>query len=62
MEFTAHKTLVAGMINLLLSIGEWPKISTKMINFLIIDVPSIYNEIIGRPSQATMEIVSLVKS
>lgn len=35
--FVGHEVPVVGMIAILLSIEEWPKVSTKIIDFLIVD-------------------------
>lgn len=50
MGFLGNETPIMRMIALLLSIGGWPKISTKVVNFLIVYIPFAYNGIIGRPS------------
>lgn len=47
-----HEVLIMEIITLLLTIREWPKITTKMMDFLIINLLLTYNMIIGRPTQA----------
>ncbi|KAL0434447.1 UNVERIFIED_CONTAM: hypothetical protein Slati_2779000 [Sesamum latifolium] len=37
-------------VTLPLSLGSYPKRSTKMVKFLVVKAPSTYNIILGRPS------------
>ncbi|KAK4383522.1 hypothetical protein Sango_2724600 [Sesamum angolense] len=39
-----------GEVTLPLSLGSYPKRSTKMVKFLVVKAPSAYNIILGRPS------------
>ncbi|KAL0408267.1 UNVERIFIED_CONTAM: hypothetical protein Sradi_1761100 [Sesamum radiatum] len=38
-----------GEVTLPLSLGSYPKRSTKMVKFLVVKAPSAYNIILGRP-------------
>lgn len=51
MGFTRHEAPMTKMITLILTRGEWPKITTEMVNFLVMDLSSPYNDIIGRVFQ-----------
>ena len=59
--FTGHEVPIVGILTLPLTLGEWPKATTKMINFLIADVPSAYNGILGRTSLFTRGIITSVR-
>ena len=48
--FSGEKVLPLGSIQLLLTLGEPPCQATKTARFLIIDAPSAYNMLLGRPS------------
>lgn len=37
--FTGHETLITGMMTLSLSLGEWPKVTTEMVELLVEDLP-----------------------
>jgi hypothetical protein len=39
-----------GIISLPVMAGIAPRLSTVMVNFLVVDQPSAYNAIIGRPT------------
>jgi ribonuclease HI len=48
--FTGEKVLPVGTISLPLTAGTAPKEKTVMTDFLVVDRPSAYNAIIGRPT------------
>ncbi|XP_073033128.1 uncharacterized protein [Primulina eburnea] len=48
--FAGHAIPPLGQIVLPLSLGSGPRRVTKMIAFTVVDIPSAYNGIIGRPS------------
>ncbi|XP_073057226.1 uncharacterized protein [Primulina eburnea] len=48
--FTGHATLPLGQITHPLSLGCDPRRITKMITFTMVDTPSSYNGILGRPA------------
>lgn len=37
--FTGHEAFIAGMINLPLTIRTWPRVTTEIIQFLVVDIP-----------------------
>lgn len=41
-----------GRIDLPLTIGEFSRTSTVMIEFLVVDYPSTFNALLGRPKKA----------
>jgi hypothetical protein len=48
--FTGEKVLLVGTISLLLTAGSAPREKTVMADFLVVDRPSAYNAIVGRPT------------
>ena len=49
-EFLGEKVLPLGLIQLVLTLGEPPCQATTTARFLIVDAPSAYNMLLGRPS------------
>ncbi|KAL0355822.1 UNVERIFIED_CONTAM: hypothetical protein Sradi_4029100 [Sesamum radiatum] len=47
-----------GEVTLPLSLGSYPKRSTKMVKFLVVKAPSAYNIILGRPGLNTFRAVA----
>ena len=47
--FTEDHVVPKGVVKLTITIGEHPRTSTVLINFLVVDAPSAINEIIRRP-------------
>ena len=48
--FSGEKVLPLGSIQLVLTLGEPPRQATTTARFLIVDAPSAYNMLLGRPS------------
>ena len=48
------------MISLPMTLGEYPKQSYVMANFLVIDQPSAFNVILGRPSIRELRAVTRI--
>ena len=48
--FSEEKVLPLGLIQLVLTLGESPCQATTIARFLIVDAPSAYNMLLGRPS------------
>ena len=48
--FSGEKVLPLGSIQLVLTLGEPPCQATTTVRFLIVDAPSAYNMLLGRPS------------
>ncbi|KAK4410120.1 Transposon Ty3-G Gag-Pol polyprotein [Sesamum angolense] len=47
-----------GEVTLPLSLGSYPKRSTKMVKFLVVKAPSTYNIILGRPSLSIFRAIA----
>ncbi|XP_073047725.1 uncharacterized protein [Primulina eburnea] len=56
--FTGHAVQTVGQIMLPLSLGAGPHRITKMTCFTVVDAPSSYNGILGRPALAEFRAVS----
>lgn len=48
MGFEGESVIVEGAIQLLVTIGQAPDQVTSMVDFLVVDCPSVYNMIVGR--------------
>ena len=48
--FSGEKVLPLGSIQLVLTLGEPPCQATTTASFLIVDAPSVYNMLLGKPS------------
>ena len=48
--FSGEKVLPLGLIQLVLTLGDPPCQETTIVRFLIVDAPSAYNVLLGRPS------------
>ena len=59
--FTGHEAPIVGILTLPMTLGEWPRAATEMIDFLVMDLPSAYNGILGRTSLSAMGIVTSVR-
>ena len=55
--FSGEKVLPLGSIQLVLTLGDPPFQSTTTVRFLIVDAPSTYNMLLGRPSLNTIRVV-----
>lgn len=60
-RLSGHETLVVKKIILLMTYSEDHGMATKLLVSLILDMPSIYNRIVGSPSQATFGMISSIK-
>ncbi|KAK4394708.1 hypothetical protein Sango_1625100 [Sesamum angolense] len=47
-----------GEVTLPISLGSYPRRATKMIKFLVVDAPSAYNVILGRPSLNSFQAIT----
>ena len=48
--FSGEKVLLLGSIQLVLTLGDPPCQATTTVRFLVVDAPSSYNMLLGRPS------------
>ncbi|GMH25256.1 hypothetical protein Nepgr_027099 [Nepenthes gracilis] len=51
---------VQGTIQLEVTLGTYPKTASRMLTFLVVDLPSVYNAILGRPCLTTFEAVTSI--
>ncbi|XP_073025056.1 uncharacterized protein [Primulina eburnea] len=56
--FTGHAIHPLGVVNLPLSLGSGDIRETRVINFVIVDAPSSYNAIMGRPAMAAFMAIA----
>ena len=56
--FSGERVLPLGSIQLVLIVGDPPCQATTAVKFLIVDTPSAYNILLGRPSLNAMIIIS----
>ena len=55
--FSGEKVLPLGSIQLVLTLGDPPCQATTTVRFLIVDAPSAYNVLLGRPSLNTIKAI-----
>uniref|UniRef100_A0A6I9QPU4 Uncharacterized protein LOC105037583 n=1 Tax=Elaeis guineensis var. tenera TaxID=51953 RepID=A0A6I9QPU4_ELAGV len=55
--FTGDSVPTEGMIALTVTVGQHPKQSRALVNFLVVKAPSAYNAILGRPSLNALRAV-----
>ena len=56
--FTSDKICPVGIVTLPITVGTYPKQVSKTVDFLVIDCPSAYNAIIGRPTLNRLRAVT----
>lgn len=59
-SFTEDSVLLHGRIDLPLTVGEFPKTSTIVAEFLIVDYPSAFNTLLGRPNLKALKAVTSI--
>ena len=55
--FSGERVLPLGSIQLVLTLGDPPCQETTMVRFLIVDAPSAYNILLGRPSLNVIRVI-----
>ena len=55
--FSGEKVLPLGSIQLVLTLGDPPCQVTTAVNFLVVDAPSAYNILLGRPSLNAIKVI-----
>ena len=55
--FSGERVLPFGSIQLVLTLGDPPCQATTTVRFLIVDAPSAYNMLLGRPSLNTIRAI-----
>ena len=56
--FTGDRVCPVGIITLPIIVGHYPKTVSKTVDFLVINCPSAYNDIIGRPMLNRLQAVT----
>jgi hypothetical protein len=56
--FTGDKVRLSGIVSLIIEVRTYPKQVTTSVEFLVVDCPSAYNVIIGRPTLNKLRAVS----
>ena len=56
--FSGERVLPLGSVQLMLTLGDPPCQATTTVRFLIVDAPSAYNMLLGRPSLNAIRVVS----
>ena len=56
--FTGDKVCPVSIVTLPITIGTYPKQLSKTVDFLVVDCPSTYNTIIGRPTLNQLHAVT----
>jgi hypothetical protein len=56
--FTGDKVCPVGIITLPITVGTYPKTVSKTVDFLVVNCPSAYNAIIGRPTLNRLRAVT----
>uniref|UniRef100_A0A2N9HRX3 Uncharacterized protein n=1 Tax=Fagus sylvatica TaxID=28930 RepID=A0A2N9HRX3_FAGSY len=56
--FTGDKVCPVGIVTLPITVGTHPKTVSKTVDFLVVDCPSAYNAIIGRPTLNRLRAVT----
>ena len=59
--FGGDGTACVGIIELAVTLGEYPLSVTKMIDFVVVDIKSAYNLIIGRPLLVSLGAISSIR-
>ena len=57
-SFTGDRIVSRGIITLTVIVGTYPAQVTKEIDFLIVDCPSTYNIILGKPALNRLRVVT----
>jgi hypothetical protein len=56
--FTGDKVKPSGLVSLIIEVGTFPKQVRASVEFLVVDCPSAYNVIIGRPTLNKLRAVT----
>ena len=57
--FSVERVLLLGSVQLVLTLGDPPCHATTAVRFLIVDAPSAYNMLLGRPALNAIRVVPL---
>ena len=59
-NFTGDSIIPLGLISLLMTLGEYSRQSCVMTDFLVIDQPSAFNAVVGRPSLKELRAITSI--
>ena len=59
-SFTGDSVTLIGVITLPMTVGEYPRESYVMEDFLVIDQPSTFNAVLGRPSLRALKVITSI--
>ena len=59
-RFIKDHVIPKGMIKLAVTVGEYPRVSTVVIEFLVMDYSSAFNGVIGRSILKTLKVVTSI--
>ena len=59
-NFTRDHVIPKGVAKLIVPMGEYPRTSTILANFLVVDAPSAINGIIGRPLLKALKVATSI--
>ena len=58
--FTRDSVIPKGTIKLAVTLGEPPRMTTVMIDFLAVKYPSTFNSVLGRPLLKALKVVTSI--
>ena len=59
-SFTGDSVVLLGVISLPMTLGEYPRQSCVMTDFLVIDQSSAFNAVLGRPSLRELRAITSI--
>ena len=59
-EFIGESLILEGTIKLAVTLGEAPQTATIVINFLMVNCPSAFNRVLGKPLLRTLKAVASI--
>lgn len=59
-KFAEGSAVTEGVIELIMSFGKNPVKVTTIVNFIIVDQPSFYNAVLGRPTLYAIKAITLI--
>ncbi|PON68031.1 hypothetical protein PanWU01x14_098350, partial [Parasponia andersonii] len=58
--FTGNSIMPMGMIELMVNVGTYPRVSMVMTQFLVVDCPFVFNIVLGRPILRELRAVTSI--
>ena len=59
-EFSGEGSAAIGTIELVITLGEGPRTVRKLLEFVVINYPTMYNAILGRPTLMVFEAITSI--